>query len=187
MVPTAWIYSIQFKFWSPQLHQQFRLHSTCHINNKTYPLTPDWHWLQYLHLCILYRLLDSCNLYKQMSSSLHFVYATLYTTTFPVYSLLTTSTRYWIITNASTTDTTWPSYSLLRYLLQFPLIITLVLFYVLSCFYSPRYLSTQNRLHWYGHVLWKEDNDWVKDVWIMKWRVQDQEVDQRGLGERWCQ
>jgi len=20
----------------------------------------------------------------------------------------------------------------------------------------------QNRLQWYGHVLWKEDNDWVK-------------------------
>jgi len=27
---------------------------------------------------------------------------------------------YWIITNASTTDTTWPSYNLLRYLLLFP-------------------------------------------------------------------
>jgi len=39
---------------------------------------------------------------------------------FPVYPLLTTSTVYWIITNASTTDTTWPPYSLLRYLLLFP-------------------------------------------------------------------
>jgi len=29
----------------------------------------------------------------------------------------------------------------------------------------------QNRLRWYGHVLRKEDNDWVKKVWSMKWRV----------------
>jgi len=56
----------------------------------------------------------------QKSSILHhFVHATLYTTTFTVYLLLTTSTLYWIITNAYTTDTTWPSYSLLRYLLPF--------------------------------------------------------------------
>jgi len=45
----------------------------------------------------------------------HFVRAILYIITFPVYPLLTTSTLYWIITNASTTDTTWPSYSPLRY------------------------------------------------------------------------
>jgi len=45
-------------------------HSTCHLNNKTSPLTPDLHWHQYLYSCILYRLLDSCNLYRQMSSSL---------------------------------------------------------------------------------------------------------------------
>jgi len=50
----------------------------------------------------------------------HFVHATLYTTTFPVYPLLTISTLYWIIANASITDTTWPSYSLLCYLLLFP-------------------------------------------------------------------
>jgi len=37
MAPTAWIYSIQFKIWSPQLHQHLHLHSTCHLNNKTYP------------------------------------------------------------------------------------------------------------------------------------------------------
>jgi len=42
-----------------------------------------------------------------------------YTTTFLVYPLLTTSTLYWIITNTSTTDTTWPSCSLLHYLLPF--------------------------------------------------------------------
>jgi len=116
MVSTTWIYSIQFEFWSLQLHQHLSLHSTCHINNKTYAITPDLHWHQYLHLCILYRLLDSCNLYKH----LHFVHATLYITTFPVYPLLTTSTLCWIITNASTTDTTGPSYSLLHYLLPFP-------------------------------------------------------------------
>ena len=41
MEPTAWIFSIQFAFWSPHLHQHLRLHSTCHLNNKTYPLTPE--------------------------------------------------------------------------------------------------------------------------------------------------
>jgi len=51
----------------------------------------------------------------------HFVHATLNNTGFLVYPLLTTSTLYWIITNTSTTDTTWPSYSLLRYLLPSPL------------------------------------------------------------------
>jgi len=126
MVPIAWIYSIQFEFWSSQLHQHLRLHSTCHLNNKTYPLTPDLHWHQHLHLCVLYQLLDSCNLYKQMSSPLCICY--LYTTTFPVYPLLTNSILYWIITNASTTDTTWSSYSVLCYLLHSPLIASLVLF-----------------------------------------------------------
>jgi len=28
------IYSIQFKFWSPQLHQHLCLHSTCHLKTK---------------------------------------------------------------------------------------------------------------------------------------------------------
>jgi len=31
-------------------HQHLCLHSTCHLNNKTYTLTPDLHWHQYLHL-----------------------------------------------------------------------------------------------------------------------------------------
>jgi len=39
----------------------------------------------------------------------------------------------------------------------------------------------QNRLRWYGHVLmiigWR-------NVWSMKFRVQDQDEDQRGPGER---
>jgi len=41
----------------------------------------------------------------------------------------------------------------------------------------------QNRLRWYGHVLRKEDVDWVKK-WSMKLGVQDQKEDQRGPGER---
>ena len=36
----------------------------------------------------------------------------------------------------------------------------------------------QNRLRWYGHVLRKEDNDWVKKC--MEYEV---EADQRKLGE----
>ena len=28
-----------------------------------------------------------------------------------------------------------------------------------------------------------EDNDWVKKLWSMNWRVPDQELDQRKLGE----
>jgi len=31
--------------------------------------------------------------------------------------------------------------------------------------------------------LQKEDNDWVKNVWSMNWRVPGQEVDQRKFGE----
>ena len=31
----------------------------------------------------------------------------------------------------------------------------------------------QNRLRWYGHVLRKEDTDWVKKVWSMRWRAPD--------------
>ena len=71
---------------------------TCYLNNKTYPLTPDLHWYQYLHLCILYwftgyRIHATCR-NKWLH---HFLHATLYTTTFLVYPLLTTSTLYWII------------------------------------------------------------------------------------------
>jgi len=29
----------------------------------------------------------------------------------------------------------------------------------------------QNRLQWYGHVLQKEDIDWVKNVWNIRWRA----------------
>ena len=41
----------------------------------------------------------------------------------------------------------------------------------------------QNRLRWYGHVLRKDDDDWVKK-WSMKLRVQDQGEDQRRPGKR---
>jgi len=41
----------------------------------------------------------------------------------------------------------------------------------------------RNRLRWYGHVLQKEDNDWVKKCMEMKWRVLGQEVDQRKFRE----
>jgi len=43
----------------------------------------------------------------------------LYTTTFPVYLLVTTIILYWIITNASATERTWPACSLLHFLLPF--------------------------------------------------------------------
>ena len=40
----------------------------------------------------------------------------------------------------------------------------------------------QNRLRWYWHVLRKEDNDWGRNVWSMRWKVPRQEIDQRKLG-----
>ena len=59
MVPAAWIYSIQFGFWPPELHQHLHLHLTYHLGSRTYPLTSDLHWHQYLHLYDLYWLQDS--------------------------------------------------------------------------------------------------------------------------------
>ena len=47
-----------------QPHQHLHILSTCHLNNKTYPPTPDLHWHQYLYLCILYRLLVSISTVK---------------------------------------------------------------------------------------------------------------------------
>ena len=119
MVQTAWIYEFipsNSNSGSPQLHQYLHLQSTCHLHKKTYLLTPDLHWHQYLHIA-------SCTGYWIHATYTnkclhHFVHATLYT--FPVCPLLTTSTLYIIIMNASTTDTTWPPYSLLHYLLPFP-------------------------------------------------------------------
>ena len=44
----------------------------------------------------------------------------------------------------------------------------------------------QNRLQWYGLMLRKEDNDWLKKCMEYNWRVSELEVDQRGVGERSC-
>jgi len=45
----------------------------------------------------------------------------------------------------------------------------------------------QNRLRWCGHVLRKEDTDWVKKLWNMRRRAPDQHVGQRGRGKRLCE
>ena len=42
----------------------------------------------------------------------------------------------------------------------------------------------QNRLRWYGHVLRKDDDDWVKKCMEYEVEVQDQGEDQRGPGKR---
>ena len=60
MVPTAWIYSIQFGFWPPPLHQHLHPHSTYHLGSRIYPLPPDLHWLQYPHLYDLCRTQKLC-------------------------------------------------------------------------------------------------------------------------------
>jgi len=39
-------------------------------------------------------------------------------------------------------------------------------------------------LQWYGHVLQKKDNDWVKKCMEYEVEGAGQEVDQRKLGER---
>ena len=47
-------------------------------------------------------------------------------------------------------------------------------------------LLQRNRLRWYGHVLQKEDIDWVKKCMEYEEEGSNQEVDQRGLEERLC-
>ena len=42
----------------------------------------------------------------------------------------------------------------------------------------------QNRLRWYGHVLRKDDDDWVKKCMEYEVQVKDQGEDQRGPGKR---
>ena len=123
---------IQHEFWSPQLHQHLCLQSTCHLNKKTYPRTPDLHWHQYLHLCVLYWLLDSHNLYEQMTSSLCACY--LYTTTFPV--LLTTSTQHCIELLPMPPPQTQHGHVTAFYRSP-PWFYS----YLLSCLYSPHYSS----------------------------------------------
>jgi len=116
MVPTAWIYSIQFGFWLPRLHQHLHPHSARHLGSRT----PNLRWHQYLHLNNLW----GCTDYRIRAGSAnkwlhHYVHATLYTSTFLVYPLLTTNTLYWITTNTSATYTTQLSCSLLHWLLTF--------------------------------------------------------------------
>ena len=42
----------------------------------------------------------------------------------------------------------------------------------------------QNRLRWYGHMLRKDDDDWVKKCMEYEVEGQDQGEDQRGPGKR---
>ena len=42
----------------------------------------------------------------------------------------------------------------------------------------------QNRIRWYGHVLRKDDDDWVKKCMEYEVEGRGQEEDQRGPGER---
>ena len=44
----------------------------------------------------------------------------------------------------------------------------------------------QKRLRWYGHVLQKEDSYWAKKCVEYEVEVPDQEVEQRGLGQKLC-
>ena len=120
MVPSAWIYSILFEFWPPQLHHYLHPHSTCHLNNKTYPLTPGLHWHQTTNIYTCATRPGYCIQTISTNKWLHhFEHAIHYTTTLLVYLFLTTSALYWIIANTSTTDTTWPSCSLLHQILMF--------------------------------------------------------------------
>ena len=43
---------------------------------------------------------------------------------------------------------------------------------------------SQNRLLWYGHLLRKEDDDWVKKCMVYEVVGPNQEEDQRGPRER---
>ena len=75
------IKSIQI--WTPKVHQHLHLHSTCHLNNKTYLLTPDLHWHQYLlvYLVLVTRFTQPL----QANVFITLYTGTLHTTTFPVY------------------------------------------------------------------------------------------------------
>jgi len=106
LLRTQLLYSLQFKFWSDMTNIS---------TNSRFALTPISTLVHPVQVTGFTQL-DSRNLYKWIHHSVH---ATLHTSTFPVYTLLTTSTLYWNLTNTSTTGTTWPSYSLLHYLLPF--------------------------------------------------------------------
>jgi len=55
-----------------------------------------------------------------------------------------------------------------------------------SCFDDKILILQQNRLRWYGHVLQKEDTDWVKKRMEYEVEAPGQEVDQKEHGERLC-
>ena len=50
------------------------------------------------------------------------------------------------------------------------------------------FILQQNSLRWYGHGMCCEKKILIgqRNVWNMRWRAPDQEVDQRGHGERLC-
>ena len=80
MVPAAWICSIQFEFWPPQLHQHHHKHSIYHLHSKL---------IHYLQIC------TGTNIHTCMTCTNYRIQATstkndLYTTTLLVYPLVTT-------------------------------------------------------------------------------------------------
>jgi len=105
MVPNAWINSNQIEFWPPQLHQHLHPHAT---SPKQQNLSTNSRFALALISTLWQPVLVTGFKQPLQINDYHFAHATLYTT-FPVYPLLTTSTLYWITTNTSTTDTTWPS------------------------------------------------------------------------------
>jgi len=82
-VPTAWIYSIQFEFWCPELHQHLCLHSALvhpvPVTGFTQPLQIN----HFITLCMLPLI------------ALHFLC-----------THFLQLVHYWIIANTSATDTT---------------------------------------------------------------------------------
>jgi len=60
----SWTIRKSFAPHSRQITTPLSHHSSCHLNNKSYPLTLGLHHHNYLHLWILFQLLDSRNLYK---------------------------------------------------------------------------------------------------------------------------
>jgi len=124
--------------WGADLHmvQQMPLPLTISCSSKSRLVLPFWYWLIRvvpdqiqkickMIVCACMHACTSCTSYWIHTTCTnkclhHFLHATLYPTAFPVYPLLTSCTLYWIITNTYTTDSTWPSYSLLCYFLLFP-------------------------------------------------------------------
>jgi len=71
MVPTAWIYSIQFGFWPSRLHQHLLPLSAYHLGSKTYPLTPNLHWYQWD--CISNGSFTLSSSFLLVSKMMHFI------------------------------------------------------------------------------------------------------------------